>query len=131
MAMTVIWIAIHLGTAADNNAARGRERIVYIYPEFSRHLWIFYVVALVCISFALNRSRQKKRENKKYALVCLVEVLNCEIYGIRKSQRGQVYKINPDARPRFTALRRLSVLRARENLINVADAIKVSFDYHR
>lgn len=33
--MTVIWIATHPGTAADNNAPRGRERIVYISGIFS------------------------------------------------------------------------------------------------
>lgn len=76
-------------------------------------------------------AKKKREEIKNARSYASLEMLNCKIYGVRKSQRSQVYKINPDARSRFTALRRLSVLRARENLINVTDVIKASFDYHR
>lgn len=41
----------------------------------------------------------------------------------RKSRRDQVYKINPDARSRFTALRRQSDAFSRRNLVNVADTM--------
>lgn len=76
--MTVIWIATHPGTAADNNAARGRERIVYIsrifstFMDFLRSSTRMYQFRVKPVARCLAK-KERGGENKKCALVCLVE----------------------------------------------------------
>lgn len=48
--------------------------------------------------------RWAKKKKAKCACIRAGGALNWEIYSARKSRRDQVYKINPDAWSRFTAL---------------------------